>query len=489
MPRERPDIILEPGRTFQEFSLLPAYGKKDCVIKNVNLETRLHSKLSLGIHMLSAAMTSVTLKDMALALGKEKGMGVLPARLAYEEQADTVKQIKSYEMGFVEEPLKVRETATIEEVLLQVTQHGHSKVPVVDKNNIFLGFFVYQDYIDKMQSQVRRTDPVTRAMITIEGGVPYVTKPDLNVQEAKKLLEEKSASYLVVLDEQRRLVKLAFKKDEEKLKVAAAISTHPGWQSRVRANIDAGVDLIVIDTSDGHKEFTEDVIKEYKAMGIEVPICAGNIVTYAGAEDLIEAGADIVKIGMSSGSICITKRTKAVGRAPMTALMDAADARDDYEKKTGKHIPLIMDGGITGPADMIIALKLANACMMGGYFNRFYEAAGDKLDQNEKPTTDESAIQKVATWGEGSMKAQNLARYGHSAQHTFFPEGVEGTVEYAGRLKPNLKRDLTIIRAAMANAGCYDLEQYRKEAVIELNSPVANELITNPHNVEVKGGK
>lgn len=472
-------IILEPGRTFQEFSLLTGFTRKDCVITNINLETKLGG-LGLRVPLLSAAMMSVTGYDLALALGKEGGIGVLPNRLPVEEQAGIVRRIKNYEMAFVEEPVSVRKDASVDEACRIVEQQGHSKVPVVDRNNVFLGLFNYNEYL---KMQVSRDEPVTRAMIPADQ-VPYFEKPDLTVDEAKKLLDDKE-HYLVVLDEQKRLVKLAFKKDEEKIKVGAAISSHEGWQKRVEANLAEGVDLVVIDTSDAFNEFVGEVIADYKLMKTSVPLCAGNIITYDGAMYMMEQGADIIKSGMSSGSICTTKREKAVGRAPMTALMEAERARNDYFRKTGRYVPIIADGGIACPADIIIALTIADAVMMGGYFNRFFEAAGEKLDEHGMITTDERLMREVATWGEGSLRAKNLDRYGQTVK-TFFAEGVEGTVPYRGRLKPNLKLDMMKVRAALSNAGCYNLKQLREEAVIELNSPTAAYIIGSTHDVKTK---
>jgi IMP dehydrogenase len=477
-------IIDPPGFTFQEFSLLTGLTKTDCTITNINLETRLAESLLLRIPLLSAAMTSVTGYEMALALGKEGGLGVLPARLPVDEQADIVKRIKNYEMGFVEEPVKVREHATIDEVLRMIEQKGHSKVPVVDVNNTFLGVFSYQDYL---KSSVSRDEPVTKAMATIGNGVLYVERPEITVDEAKRILDQEKANYLVVLDNQKRLVKLAFKKDEERLKVGAAISTHEGWEKRVERLLAEDVDLIVVDTSDGYNEFTGDVIRAYKQMPTKVPICAGNIITDGGALYLMQAGADIIKSGMSSGSICTTKREKAVGRAPFTALMEAVAARDEHLKTSKRYVPVIADGGITGTADMIIALTVGDAVMMGGYFNRFFEASGEKFDQKRQRTTVEGEMVEVATWGEGSIRAQNLNRYGHASKHTFFAEGEEGYVPYAGRLKPNLKKDLMKIRAALSNAGCYNLDELRKNAVIERMSPYAQAIVGDTHNIKVKG--
>jgi len=477
-------IILEPGRTFSEFSLLTGYTKHSCTITDVTLQTKLAKNLTLKLPLLSAAMASVTGYEMALALGREGGLGILPARLPVEEQVDIVRKIKAYEMGFVEEPIAARENATVEEILKLMEKHGHSKIPIVDRNNAFLGMFIRQHYWD---TDVGLQDKATSAMIPSDSGkIPSCNKPNIAVDEAKKLLKSNKQRYLVVLDDQNRLVKLAFEKDIEKIKVGSAIMTYKGWKERVTANIEAGVDLIVIDTSDAYSAFVVDVIEEYKSMNLETPLCIGNIITYEGAMCLIEHGADMVKIGMSSGSICTTRREKATGRAPMTALMEADRARKEHLQKSGRYVPLIVDGGVTSAADMIIALTIADAVMMGWYFNRFYESSGEKLNKDGKITRDEGEMVSIAVWGEGSIRAKNLDRYGHSTKKTFFEEGVEGTVPYLGRLKPTLKKDIMKIKAALSNAGCPNPEEFRKNAVIELNSPHSSKIVSDTHNVKMK---
>jgi IMP dehydrogenase len=478
-------IILEPGRTFSEFSLLTGHTGRNCKLTDVTLQTSLTEKLMLKLPLLSAAMTSVTGYEMALALGKEGGLGILPARLPIEEQAEMVRKIKEYEMGFVEEPITARENATVEKILKLIEQYGHSKIPIINRNNTFLGMFIQQHY---WQTDAALQDRVGSAMIRFDSEqIPFCNKPDITVDEAKDLLKSNQQRYLVVLDHQNRLVKLAFEKDIEKIKVGSAISTYKGWQERAKENIAAGADLIVIDTSDAHSDFVLDVIKEYKSMALETPLCVGNIITYEGALCLMQQGADILKVGMSGGSICTTQRQKATGRAPMSALMDASRAREDHFEKSKRYAPVVMDGGIASPADMIIALTLADAIMMGNYFNRFYESGGEKLDKDGKITRDENEMVSVATWGEGSIRAQNLDRYGHSTRKTFFEEGMEGTVPYLGRLKPTLKKDMMKIKAALSNAGCVDLKEFRNNAVIELNSPHSRHIVGDVHDISIKG--
>ena len=472
-------VILEAGKTFSEFSLLTNFTKKSCTLQDISLESDLGG-MKLGLPFMSAAMTSVTGYEMALSLGKEGGIGILPARLSIKEQVEIIEKVKGHEMGFVEDPISVRENATIDDAVRIVEKHGHSKVPIADRNNVFLGLFSFDKYLE---TNATPADEVTTIMIKPKD-LPYTKNQNISLEEAKDQLIKKN--YLIVLDELGRLVKIAFKKDVEKIAVGAAISTHKGWKDRVKACVKAGADIIVVDTSDGFNEFTSEVIKEFKEMNYDVPVCAGNIITYEGAKYLMESGADFVKIGMSSGSICTTQREKATGRAPMTALLEAAKAREDFRKKTGKYIPLIVDGGVSAAGDMIIALTVADVLMMGGYFNHFFEAEGEKLDDNMQVTNHEPDIKYIATWGEGSARARNLDRYGHVARKTFFAEGEEGTVENWGRLKPKLKQDVRKIKAALSNVGCMNLKEFRNRAVIELMSTYTQQIVGNTHNMKVK---
>jgi IMP dehydrogenase len=472
-------VILDAGRTFSEFSLLTDYTSKYCNLNSINLKSKL-GDLELGNPFLSAAMTSVTGYEMALALGKEGGLGVLPARLSIKEQVEIINQIKGYEMGFVEDPISVRDNATIDEAVRLVEKHGHSKIPVTDRNNVFLGLFNFDKYLESNET------PAESIMSVVTGvdELPVTKNPNITVNEAKKELQNNN--YLIVLDDLSRLVKIAFKKDVDNIVVGAAISTHRGWKKRVNECHKAGADIFVIDTSDAYNDFTAKVIKEYNAMDLGKPLCAGNVITYEGAKFLMENGADVVKVGMSSGSICTTQREKATGRAPMTALLDVEKARAEYHKDTGKHVSIVIDGGVSDAGSMIIALSVADAVMMGGYFNHFFEAEGEKYDENMQLTSHEPDIKYIATWGEGSARARNLDRYGHVARKTFFAEGEEGTVQNWGRLKPKLKQDIRKIKAALSNTGCMNLKDYHKKAIIELMSPYTQNIVGDTHDMKVK---
>jgi IMP dehydrogenase len=480
------NIIWTPGRTFSEFSLLTGYTTKKCKITNIDISTELAHNIVLKYPLMSAAMTSVTGYEMCLGLGKAGGIGILPVKISIKDQASIVRKIKEQDLSFVEDPLTARDDETIESVIRKIEQHGHSTIPVIDMFRNFLGMFVQEKY---WETEIPGNEKVTKAMIHYDhtNTIDVLHDPSVSLEYVKKRLNETQGKYLVILDDQQRLVKIAFKQDINEIKVGAAISSYPGWKKRVEANIAAGIDMLCIDTSDAFSVFVEDVVKEYKSIKeYDVPLCVGNVITYEGAMCLMKAGADIIKVGMSSGSICLTQREKATGRAPMTALLEAVEARNKYYHETGKYVPIVIDGGVPHSAEMIIALTAADAIMMGGYFNHFYEAAAPKLDINKKPTTDESKMVYVETWGEGSEKARNLDRYGHSQRKTFFPEGVEGTVEYWGRLKPRLEKDMTKVKAALSNAGCKDLYEFRDNAVLELNSPHTAMIVSTTHDIEEK---
>ena len=475
-------LLTTPGRTFGEFVLLPDYGDNHCRVDNIDLTCKLHDRLQLGITVLSAAMTSVTGYEMALALAKEGGLGIIPCGLPQEDQVGIVRRIKAFEMGFVAEPIKIRENRSIEDALAMIRRFGHSKIPIVDVNNVYQGMFDLEIYI---RSPASHKDPITTVLAQ---NVPTLVRSDLTIDEAKVHFAQSADRYLVILDNQGRLVKLAFKKDEERLKVGAATNTHDGWEQRARALGEAGVDLIVIDTADAHTPFSKIVLNRYNQLrsngdpAFQAPICAGNVVTYNGALHLMNAGADMIKEGMSSGSICTSAQKTAAGRAPMTSLIEVCRARDFF-KEAGRYVPIIADGGISDPASLLIALTHADACMMGGVLNRYLEAAGPKLDNNRIPTTDEHQMEWVETWGEASARAHNFVRYQHAGIRTFVEEGIEDVVPYCGRLKPGLSDFFKNVYVGFVRAGCRTLPEFRKRAVIELLSEAASGIVKRPHHV------
>ncbi len=474
-------ILRTPERTFSEYSLLTDYTPKGCGIRDVGLDTKI-AGMKLSIPLFSAAMGSVSGREMVFSLAKEGGLGVLPVRMALDEAVQIIADVKSYETGFVEDPLRTDHNATIEETFSRIRRYGHTNIPVVDNTGVFLGMFDVNRY---KENPTNPRDLVTTAMIPASH-LNTVSNADIDLRDAQSQLGEHT--YLVVLDDDGRLQKMAFQKDMETLPIGGSISTREGWDARADAMVKAGADIISIDTSDAHSEYAVEVIHSFKYAHRNIPLCAGNVITYRGAMDLMRAGADVIKGGMSSGSICTTAREKAVGRAPMAVLFDLMKARDDYQRESGRYVPIVMDGGIKNSADMVIALTIADAVMVGGYLNHFLEAAGPKLNENGQETRIEREMRRVMTWGEGSDYAQNLERYGQT-QSTFFAEGVVGTVPYEGRLKPNVKDDMNKVCAALSNVGTDNLQDYRDRATIALLSPAAQGIVMDSHDVQVGRGQ
>ncbi len=476
------------GTTFSEYNLLPGYTPKSCNRKTIKLETKL-AGIPLGLPFLSAAMTSVTGYEMTLALSRQGGLGVLPVNIPDDEASKIIRTVKDHskEQHFIDDPVTVSYNGKIRDALELIRKFGHSHIPVIDQYRTLKGVFDQQIFLD---SGAHDSDPVTEAMQPFEN-MAIITDPELTSKQAKKFLSEKDIPYVAVVDKDRRLVKLSFRKDTYPLPVAAAITTHPGWQDRAHQLVESGVDLIVVDTSDGFSEYMDNLVVGYKQDAVlsKIPLCVGNVVTYEAAKHYMELGADLVKGGMSTGSICTTRRVKATGRSPMSTLSALVRAQEHHLEKHGRRVPIIYDGGVSNSADMIIALTHADAIMMGGYFNRFFEAAGPKLDQYKHripdPANHEQDIRYVESWGEGSARAKNLGRYDQT-ERTFFEEGIEGVVPYRGFLKPNVRLDVMIIKKAMENVGAHNLQEFREKAQLEYMSQAAQGVVGNTHNVEGK---
>ena len=478
------------GLDFNDVNILPDHTPEGCKVTTVSIDTML-GNLHLNIPLLSAAMGSVTGYDMALALGKEGGLGVLPVRMELADKLEAIASIKSHGVNFVERPVHAYDSDSLDKVIRLVEQHGHSKIPIVDQNNKFMGMFDMDRYMET--SQAKHSSRVSDYMIGYDD-VLRVDNPDITTTEAKALLDKKGLNYLVVMDEQKHLAKLFFRRDAEPIPVAAAISSHDGWKDSAIALLRAGADMIVVDSSDSDNDYVKRLIKAYKklpeAKERGTPLCIGNVVTYKSAISLMRWGADIVKIGMATGSICTTRKVKGVGRPILTALLAADKARADYFKTSGRYVPIIADGGVDDTAALNIALTISDAVMRGGYFNSFFEAAGEKCDESKKilndPVAYEDKIRWVVTYGEGSDYARNLVRYGHDQFKTFCAEGEYGHVEYRGRLKPGVNQDMKVLRAAMVNVGAMNLIQYREKAELEEMSEAAKRKTANTHNMVVQ---
>jgi len=482
-------ILYEPSRAVSEFRLLPGLTTAESSVDGISLSTRLarisdgEDYLKLNIPLTAAAMQSVSGVRLGIELARNGGMAFVYSSQPIEQQADMIRRIKSHKAGFVK-PRTVLPDQLLRDVAALAASEGFSTFPVVDSEEKFLGLLTRNDFAADRHAAL----PVKERMI---GRADLVVGDDtISLRHANDLLMESHQSVLPIVDRNNRLCYLVFRKDIEshldnplevvdskkRLAAAAAINTHD-YRQRIPELVAAEVDVVVIDSSDGHSCFQGETISWCHQEFPGLPLIAGNVVTAEGFRYLAEAGAAAVKIGMGGGSICITQEQKGTGRGLGTAVVEVAAARDEWFKQTGIYLPLIADGGIVTAKDMVIALALgADSIMLGRYFARLEESPTEKVIINNR-------VMKPY-WGEGSTRAREWrgARYSQAV----FAEGVEGYVEYAGSLKDNLVETLAILRSSLASAGAANIGQLHKNAVLEVVSALSIRE-GQPHDIIMPG--
>lgn len=467
------NIQWQPSRTLTEFRLLPGLTTPATSIESISLTTPLVRKpdgtgtVDLHAPILAASMQAVSGSCMAIELARLGGSAVVFCSQSIESQAAMVDRIKSHKAGFVE-PRTLSPDTTIRELEALRREAGFSTFPVVDAQGCLLGLITRRDY----SALAHGDQTVAARMIPRDQLDVGVNVTDL--EQANSLLIDGHRAVLPIVDSDDRLLSLVFRKDIEdhldnpdqvvderkRLIATAAVNTHD-YRDRVAALVEAGVDILAIDSSDGYSSYQRETIEWIRSQYPQIPVIGGNVITGAGFEYLVDSGAGAIKVGMGGGSICITQEQKGTGRGLASSVIDVAAARDRYAEKTGKYIPVIADGGIVTSKDAVIALALgADAVMMGRYFARMDESPTAKLQINGRTMK--------PYWGEGSARAREWspARY----QHASFLEGVEGFVEYAGKLADNLPEMLSKIKAAMASCGCATIADLHEKAELELVS-------------------
>jgi IMP dehydrogenase len=473
----------EPSHTFSEYLLVPGLTEEQNTPANVSLKTPLvrfrsgeKAAIELNIPMVSAVMQSVSDDRMAIALAKEGGLSFIYGSQSIESQAAMVAKVKNYKAGFVPSDSNVRPDTTIEQMLELLKKTGHSTMAVTDDGTPtgrLLGMLTSRDY---RLGHVDPKDPVAKFMTPREKLVVGHLKDDLT--RCNDIIWEHKLNQLPIVDEQDHLVYLVFRKDydshkehpdemldkEKRFMVGAGINSRD-YKERVPALIQAGVDVLVIDSSDGFTVWQKKTIDWVRAKyGSAVKIGAGNVIDEDGFNYLAEAGADFIKVGIGGGSICITRETKGIGRGQATAVQAVAKARDAWFRKTGVYIPICSDGGIVYDYHIVLALAMgADFVMLGRYFARFDEAPGQKLMVN-------GAYVKEY-WGEGSNRARNWGRYdlGQGRKLTF-EEGVDSYVPYAGFLKDNVAMTTAKIKSTMCNCGALTIPELQQKARLTLVS-------------------
>ena len=469
-------IILEPSRTLGEFRLLPRLTTAASTLNKVSLETplavdpRTGAAMHLGIPIMASAMQSVSGPRMGIELARLGGAAMIFCSQTTASQVAMVRAIKNYKAGFVE-PVTVSPDDTIARVCKIKRRTGFGTFPVVDTDGVLQGLISRNDY-DENRHADRRVDERMIPRDRLEVGVDIT-----DLKKANERLLDSHHSVLPIVDAADHLRYLVFKKDiqdnldnplqvvdeRKRLLALAAINTHDHAE-RVPALVEAGVDAVSIDSSDGHSIFLKQTLDFLRERYPDLPVIAGNVITGEGFEYLADHGAWAVKVGMGGGSICITQEQKGTGRGLASSLIDTCDARDRYRERTGRYVPVVADGGIFTAKDVVVALAIgADTVMMGRYFARMDESPTDKL-------TVRGRVMKPY-WGEGSARAREWreARYSQLK----FVEGVEGFVEYAGKLKDNLDGTLSKIKASMSSCGCSTVAELHALAELEVVSALS----------------
>ena len=474
----------EPSHTFSEYLLVPGYTSEDCIPDNVSLKTPLvryrkgqeECPISLNIPMVSAIMQSVSNDTLAIALAKEGGLSFIFGSQSIESEAEMVRRVKSNKAGFVPSASNLTSEHTLADVLALKEKNGFSTVAITEDatpNGKLLGIVTSRDYRVSRMS----TDLKVREFMTPREKL--VTAPaSTTLKEANDIIWEHKLNALPIVDENDHLLYFVFRKDyaehkehplalqddKKRYLVGAGINTRD-YAERVPALVEAGVDALCIDSSEGYTEWqklTIDFIRE--KYGDSVKVGAGNVVDGDGFRYLAECGADFVKVGIGGGSICITREQKGIGRGQATAMLDVARARDEYYEETGIYVPICSDGGIVHDYHITLALAMgADFVMLGRYFSRFDESPTPKIRINGNYYKE--------YWGEGSNRARNWQRYDMGgAAKLSFEEGVDAYVPYAGSLKDNLAVTLGKVRSTMCNCGVLNLADLRKNAKLTLVS-------------------
>ena len=474
----------EPSRTFSEYLLIPGYTSEENIPANVSLRTPLvkyrkgkeEPAISLNIPMVSSIMQSVSNDTMAIALAREGGMSFIYGSQSIEDEADMVARVKAYKSGFVVSDSNLNAESTLADVLNLFEEKGHNTMAVTEDgtaNGKLIGIVTSRDYrVSRMPLDLK----VTEFMTPLEKLI--CASENTTLKEANDIIWEHKLNSLPIVDKNGNLMYLVFRKDYSQHKenpqelldanksymVGAGINSID-YEKRVPALVEAGADVLCIDSSEGYSCWQKKTIDFIRSKyGDSVKVGAGNVVDRDGFMFLAEAGADFVKVGIGGGSICITRETKGIGRGQATAVIEVAAARDEFFEKTGIYVPICSDGGIVHDYHMTLALAMgADFLMLGRYFARFDESPTPKININGTYVKE--------YWGEGSNRARNWQRYDLGGKSKLsFEEGVDSYVTYAGPLHDNVLKSLYKVKSTMCNCGVLNIPELQKNAKLTLVS-------------------
>ena len=474
----------EPSHTFGEYLLVPGYSSSKHIPANVSLKTPLvkyrkgqeECPITMNIPLVSAIMQSVSDDKMAIALAKEGGISFIYGSQTIEDEAAMVARVKNYKAGFVTSDSNITPDTTLAEVLALKEKTGHSTMAVTEdgsSNGKLLGLVTSRDYrVSRMSMDTKVSEFMTKFEDLIWAA------DTTSLKEANDIIWEHKLNTLPLVDKDQNLKYLVFRKDyhshkENELElldahkryvVGAGINTRD-YAERVPALVEAGADVLCIDSSEGFSEWQSLTIKWIREhYGDTVKVGAGNVVDAEGFRFLADCGADFIKVGIGGGSICITRETKGIGRGQATALIEVCKARDEYFKETGVYVPVCSDGGIVYDHHITLALAMgADFVMLGRYFARFDESPTNKVNIGGNYFKE--------YWGEGSARARNWQRYDLGGDKKLsFEEGVDSYVPYAGTLKDNVALSLSKVKSTMCNCGALTIPELQEKAKLTLVS-------------------
>ncbi len=474
----------EPSHTFSEYLLIPGYTSPACIPANVSLRTPLvkfrkgqeDCPITLRIPLVSAIMQSVSNDTLAVALARQGGLSFIYGSQSVEDEAAMVARVKNYKAGFVPSDTNLPPDAVLQDVLDLKARSGHSTVAITEDGTAqgkLLGIVTSRDY------RVSRMDPATPVSSFMTPLDHLITAPEgTTLKEANDIIWDHKLNSLPIVSADGRLLYFVFRKDYEQHKenpdelldsqkrymVGAGINSRD-YAVRVPALVEAGADVLCIDSSEGYSCWQEQTLAWIREQyGDSVKVGAGNVVDRDGFLFLARAGADFVKVGIGGGSICITRETKGIGRGQATALIEVAKARDEYFAETGVYVPICSDGGIVHDYHMTLALAMgADFLMLGRYFARFDESPTARVLVNGQYMKE--------YWGEGSNRARNWQRYDLGGKTDLsFEEGVDSYVPYAGPLKDNVEKSLYKVKSTMCNCGVTTIPDLQRDARLTLVS-------------------
>jgi IMP dehydrogenase len=453
--------VLPVGLTFDDVLLIPA--ESSILPAEIDVSSRLTERIALNIPLVSAAMDTVTESRTAIAMAQEGGIGVIHRNLTVWAQAGEVEKVKKFESGMISDPITVAPDQKISDARAIMQKYGISGLPVT-KNGRLVGILTHRDLrfeknLDRSVSQVMTKDK----LVTV--------KPGVNLDEAKDLLHQHRIEKLLVVDDEYQLKGLITVKDIEKkiqypnackdergrLRVGAAVGVGADWEERIEALVRAGADFIAVDTAHGHSKNVLDVVSRIRRRYPDLDLAAGNVATAEGTSALIQAGANVVKVGVGPGSICTTRVVSGVGVPQVTAIGSCAKAAARY------NVPVIADGGIKYSGDITKALAAgAYSVMIGSLFAGTEESPGETILYQGRTYKVYRGMGSL-----GAMKQGSKDRYGQAhIEETMklVPEGIEGQVPYKGSLSANIHQLVGGLRAGMGYVGCRDVSMLRAKA-------------------------